>query len=121
MTRTKIIILLAVFTLITFGNSLNNEFIGDAKSIFDINTFYKKPQNLIRLFRKDFITDSAQTLDLPGHEASFSGCISYRPVTALTFFGDYFLWRDRAFGHHLTNVLLHLLTCLAAYFLLDII
>ncbi len=61
------------------------------------------------------IFDSAQK------SQSFSGCISYRPVTAATFFLDYALWKDNPIGHHLSNIFLHFLaTVLVFYFVLKI-
>ncbi len=43
-----------------------------------------------------------------GEETFYSGLISYRPVTALTFFADYALYRDNPAGHHFTNIVFHL-------------
>lgn len=115
MSRAKIILFFAALTFAAFGNTLGRHVIGDDQTLFERNTFYRKPQNLGRLFSRSFIQDSGQTIDLPGHEASFSGCISYRPVTALSFFLDRFLWRDHPWGYHLTNVLLHLAAVLLFY------
>jgi len=110
--------LLVVLTLATFANTLDNQFVGDAKSLFGKNSFYKDPANLSRLLDRSFINAPEQMLNLPNKDASFSGCISYRPVTALTFFADYSLWQDNPFGHHLSNLLLHLAVVLAVYFYL---
>lgn len=104
-------VFLAAVTLLAFGNTLGNELIGDAKSLYGQNQFYKHPKNLKRLFQKDFIMSPAQMGESPSGETSFSGCLSYRPVTALTFFVDYSLWKENVFGHHATNLLLHLATC----------
>lgn len=49
-------------------------------------------------------------------ELSLSGLISYRPVVALSFFGDYFLWRGKAWGHNLNNILLHLTASLIVFY-----
>ncbi len=117
----KPILLIVVLTLAAFVNTLDNDFVGDAKSIFEDNTFYKNPHNISRLLDRSFINAPRQMLSLPHQQASFSGCISYRPVTALTFFADYAAWKNNPFGHHLTNVLLHLTVVLLCYFYLRLL
>ncbi len=110
----RIILFLAFITLITFHNCLLNDFIGDDRALFTDNLFYKDLKNLPRLFQKDFVMHPSR-LDVTG-PASFSGCISYRPVTALTFFIDYALWGRIPFGHHLTNILLHFFAVILVFY-----
>jgi len=112
----KSIFLIAGIVLLTFGNSLTNEFIGDTKSIYDQNSFYKHPANLTRFFRRDFIMSPEQFVPHLNVESSFSGCISYRPVTALSFLVDYQLFRGVPFWHHLSNLAYHFVACLLVYF-----
>ncbi|MFA5260867.1 MAG: hypothetical protein WC450_06535, partial [Candidatus Omnitrophota bacterium] len=108
--KKQTIILLLVLTFLTFANSLNNGFIGDSLSIFRNNSFYKHPAHLKFLFSKKLIMAPEQNQSRWGEESFYSGLISYRPVTALTFFTDYALYRDNPLGYHLTNILLHLIT-----------
>lgn len=115
MTKLRAILLIFAVTLLTYGNSLKNDFIGDDKALFVGNDFYKTPANLVRLFRPDFITDHSRF----SNTAPFSGCVSYRPVTALTFFFDYVVWKENPFGHHLTNVLLHALAAVLVFLLIE--
>jgi len=42
---------------------------------------------------------------------------NYRPLTWVTFGGDYLLWGMNPFGYHLTSLLLHALNALVFYFL----
>ena len=117
MTKFRAILLILAVCFLTFGPTLKNEFIGDSKALFVGNDFYKSPANLARLFKKDFITDLSR-FDNTG---PFSGCVSYRPVTALTFFWDYALWKENPFGHNLTNVLLHALASGLVFILIGLL
>ena len=104
------IILLLGLTFLTFANSLSNGFIGDSQSLFRNNSFYKHSANLKYVFSRKLIMAPEQYQPRWGEESFYSGLISFRPLTALTFFADYALYRDSPFGFHLTNILLHLLT-----------
>jgi len=117
MKKAPSVLILTILVLLAFGNTLNNDFVGDSQSLFHRNSFYKGPANLKRLFQKDFIMNAGQFGVAVDKEQSSSGCISYRPVTALTFFADYALWEENPAGHHLTSVLLHLAVVLLVFFL----
>ena len=91
MTHKRNILLILLVTAAAFGNTLNNDFIGDSRALFANNSFYKKAANLPKLFSADLIMAPEQLEISPREERSFSGCISYRPVPALTFFIDYFV------------------------------
>ncbi len=108
--KIKNIILLISLTFLTFANSLGHDFIGDSKSLFLHNSFYKHPEHLKYLFSKDLIMAPEQNRPPEEKEHFYSGLISYRPVTALTFFTDYSLYRERPAGFHFTNILLHVMT-----------
>ncbi len=115
MSVTKAVILLSAVIFLTFGNCLTNDFIGDTQVLFRENTFYKNSKNLKRLFDQSFIMDPAKFLNAPMKKLSFSGCISYRPVTALSFFLDYAVWKGKPWGHNLDNVLLHVTAVLLLF------
>ena len=108
--KKQTIVLLFVLTFLTFANSLSNGFIGDSQSLFLKNSFYKHAANLKVVFSRKLIMAPEQVQPRWGEESFYSGLISYRPLTALTFFMDYALYRETPAGYHLTNVLLHLLT-----------
>jgi protein O-mannosyl-transferase len=42
----------------------------------------------------------------------------YRPLSVLSHWLDWQIWRENAFGHHLTNLIIHLSVVLLLYFLL---
>lgn len=117
MSQKRAILLILAISFLTHFNTLFNNFTGDTKALFVGNTFYKSLSNLPVLLRKDFVTTPEIFSGAPSPEpASFSGCVSYRPVTSLTFFADYFFWKDRPAGHHLTNIVLHCVVALLVYF-----
>jgi len=119
MSRKRALLIIVLLIFVSYGNALLNDFTGDAKGLFKNNTFYKKPSNILKVFTNDFVMKPENiTGSLELEAPSSSGFISYRPVTALFFFSDYALWKNNAFGHHLTNLLLHALTSIFVYLLL---
>ncbi len=119
-TNRFIILLLALFVSVAFYNCLQNDFIGDDKALFSGNQFYKSLNNLPKIFSRQLVMDPSH-FDVSQKIESFSGCISYRPVVAATFFFDYALWKDNPMGHHFSNMVLHFLTCvLVFYFILRV-
>lgn len=118
LTNRLIVLLLALFVTLAFHNCLQNDFIGDDKAIFTGNQFYKDLNDWPKIFSRDLVMDPAK-MDASKKAESFSGCISYRPVPAATFFIDYALWKENPLGHHFSNILLHFLaTVLVFYFIL---
>ncbi|MDP2653717.1 MAG: hypothetical protein Q8Q08_06770 [Candidatus Omnitrophota bacterium] len=116
MTNRNAILLIVGLTFLAYFNSLFNGFIGDTHFLYIGNSFYHDSRNLFRLLTPDFVMGLDQVpAGVQVEEPSVSGFVSYRPVTALTFFLDYFLWRDWAFGHHLSNVLLHIFVSILVY------
>ncbi len=118
----KTFLLLALAIAVSYSTALPNRFIGDDVALFVGNNFYKDPHNLTKLFSRDFITrfSDIDAASMSGQK-SFSGCVAYRPVTALSFFFDYFIWKLNPFGFHLTNVLLHFLVVCQIYLLVSVI
>ncbi len=113
-----IILVLAFFIGVAFHNCLQNDFIGDDKALFGGNQFYKSLSNFPKIFSRELVMDPS-SFSAFQKEESFSGCISYRPVSAATFFLDYALWKENPKGHHFSNIVLHFLTCvLVFYFIL---
>lgn len=112
------IILLAFLIAVAFHNTLQNDLIGDDKALFGQNRFYKSFENFPKIFTRQLVMN-ASDFQLSPEGESFSGCISYRPVSAATFFVDYALWKGNPVGQHFTNIFLHfIVTVLAFYFFL---
>lgn len=114
----KSLLLIVAVIALTYAVSLCNGFVGDDHLLFENNGFYKDLKNISRLVQKNFITGftDIDNAAMRGN-VSMSGCVTYRPVTALSFFIDYSIWKHNPFGHHLTNILLHILACLLVYIL----
>ncbi len=113
--RNILMIVLLAGTL--YAPSLGHDFVGDDYLIIVNNTFYSRPENVVRLFDESYFTVSDEAF-LKGRGDLGSGSVTYRPVVSATFFWDYYLWRGRPFGYHLTNILLHLANAVVFYFLI---
>lgn len=95
-------ILLAVVSLITFGNTLSNGFVYDDASVIAQNPRVHTLANIRYVFSPLYFK-----LVGKGKEHAF-GEASYRPVVTLTYFFDALVFNGSAFGCHLTNLLLHI-------------
>lgn len=114
----KLVLLIVALTFLTYAVSLFNGFLGDDRAIFENNDFYKSFKNLPLIFSEEFIMDIPESdLFFPYQNLSFSGCQTYRPVVALSFFVDYFLWRGHPAGFHACNLFWHILAALLVFFL----
>lgn len=118
MTR-KAIFLVAALTFVAFVNTLGSHFTGDAYSLFVENHFYEDSANVSKVFSKRLVMgpDELNSGFVTHPTTNYSGFVSYRPITALSFFLDYAIWGKTPFGYHLTNLLLHILTTLLVYLL----
>jgi tetratricopeptide (TPR) repeat protein len=99
----SVIGLLALATFAVYGNSLWNGFVWDDLTIVVRNI------------------ETARLVDIPGlfvqpDSVADLGAPYYRPVNRSTYVLDSVLYGNRPAGHHLGNVILHLLGVLALYF-----
>jgi protein O-mannosyl-transferase len=85
--------------------SLSGEMVWDDTALIRDNPLIKSPVFVLEVFRHHLFLDS------------FSA--HYRPVQNLSFMVDYLLWAGNTYGFHLTNVLLHVLSGLLLYRLLQ--
>ncbi len=117
MTNKKTSLLLFLLIFLTYANALGNGFIGDDNFLFLENNFYKNPRNLSKLFSKDFITKFSDIDPATSsvNTISTSGCVSYRLITALSFFIDNFFWKLNPHGFHLTNIVIHFFVSCLVY------
>ena len=115
----KDILIIAGLTFLAFANSLFNDFTGDAYSLFVENHFYQDLNNIPKVFTNKLVMGPADlTSGFVTHlPTDYTGFVSYRPVTALSFFMDNAIWKDNPFGYHLTNLLLHVITAVLVYIL----
>lgn len=91
-----------------YANTLRNGFVYDDLLTVIGNAFIKDAANLPSLFdRYSYFTLSGET--------------SYRPVVTFTYFLDYSLFGLKAWGYHLTNILLHALNSVLLYIFLSLL
>lgn len=102
----KYIVLIIVFGFVIYANSLNNSFIWEDHKHIENNDFIKDFSNLPDLFNKNYFNFSKETQG-----------ISYRPITTLSYFINYKLWKLNPFGYYLSNILNHIFNALLVYFL----
>lgn len=98
-----LIILAAIFSYL---NSLNNEFIWDDEDFVLKNSTIKDWHKWPHVFTENMIHGARK------------GSNFYRPAQSLTHGVDYILWKDKPAGHHVTNIIFHILASITAYLLL---
>lgn len=98
-----IVILVLVFA--AYSNALHNSFIWDDEFLVRDNICIRSFSHAGDIF-KTYLAASS------GNKNNF-----YRPIQELSYMVDFFLWGYAPFGFHLTNVILHALCALCAYFL----
>ncbi|MBU0605373.1 MAG: tetratricopeptide repeat protein [Candidatus Omnitrophica bacterium] len=108
--KVKAALLLSIFTIIVYSNSLGGEF------LYDDDYFIVKNIN-IRSFENipSFFTSPSA--------AAFAELAQdvYRPLTTISFALDYRRWGLNTFGYHLENVVLHALNVVLLFILLQLI
>lgn len=105
--KRKTVIFLIMCSVIVYGNSLNNSFVFDDAVVIVDNDFVNTFKNVSKLFSADYLR--------------YSGEFTYRPLVTLSYFLDYKIWADDAFGFHLTSLVLHILNVILVYFLTSLI
>lgn len=105
MIRILSILLISVFAIIAFLNSLDNTFVYDDVFTITNNYFIRDWGNFPALFTHEYFNSSGE--------------VTYRPVVTLSYFIDYSIWRLNPFGFHLANILLHVISAILIYTLLS--
>ncbi len=108
-------LLIALVLSVHLGTLGGGPIVDDHAIYSSHNTFYRSWSHLTWLFSRDFLVHSSGAGADPGAQTAFSGCVSYRPLTALTFFWDTIVGGSRPFFFRLTNLLLHLGVVLLVY------
>lgn len=81
-----------------YANAIRGEFVQDDLTIIVDNPLVKDFRNLPRFFTTDIWTSAFHYPEVRGY---------YRPLQAVSFCFDHFLWKLDPAGYHCTNVLLH--------------
>ncbi|MBN1872061.1 MAG: tetratricopeptide repeat protein [Candidatus Omnitrophica bacterium] len=102
----KAALFLILIILVIYANSFRNEFVWD-----DNFLILKNPS--ITAWNYAWIHFA---IDLYHSYSNY-----YRPIQMISYMFDYSLWRFNVFGYHLTNVILHILVCISALYLFQVI
>lgn len=98
-----IIVLIFIFALLTYRNSLKNSFVYDDWELIVENNFIKNWKNVERILTREYFALARER--------------SYRPLCTLSFFLDYLVWKLNPYGWHLTNIFFHTANAILIYFL----
>jgi tetratricopeptide (TPR) repeat protein len=103
--RTHLIAVASIVLLgfVVYANSLRGEFIWDDDFLVRQNQYIRSWTNIPTIFTH-------------GVSASF-----YRPVQIISYMIDYSLWKLNPTGYHITNTLLHILSALCIYCLINML
>ncbi len=95
-------ILIAIITLIVFFNTFQNDFVFDDESVVQNNSSITSLSNIPKYFTG---------------EEGFHKVIGkyYRPIVSATYAIDYALYGLSPIGFHITNVIIHLISCLLLF------
>lgn len=109
MHRQILILILVVVTFAVFFNALSSGFVYD--------------DELLILGQKEYLSDPKNvlysTVSMVFQDKTVTAL--YRPGLMITYFFDYAAWQGKAFGFHLTNVLLHLICVVLTFYLIMMI
>ena len=95
--------LIILAAILSYLNSLHNEFIWDDEDFILKNATVKDWHRWPRVFTENMI------------QGARKGSNFYRPLQSLTHGVDYIIWKDNPAGHHATNIIFHILASIAAY------
>ena len=99
-------IILSVFCIVVYSETMTNHFTYDDYSV---------------IYENDFIKNWTRDPGFFFNDSYFkrSGEASYRPVGTLTHFLNYLIWKLNPAGYHLTSILLHITSVLLIFFILQ--
>ncbi len=97
--RKFLYIIIGIVSFAVYYNSLKNSFVFDDESVIQTNPSIQSLSNIPKFFTAD---------------EGFHKVIGkyYRPLTSTLYTVDYALWGLDPYGFHLTNVLIHVISCL---------
>lgn len=97
--RKLLYILVGIVSFAVYYNSLKNSFVFDDESVIQTNPSIQSLSNIPKFFTAD---------------EGFHKVIGkyYRPLTSTLYTVDYAIWGLDPYGFHLTNILIHVISCL---------
>lgn len=97
------ILFLTVF--VVYSSSLTHGFVWDDKFIVADNPLLRAPLLSFQVFKQDIIN------------SSFTYTVYYRPIQILSYALDYRIWGINPLGYHFSNIFIHFLNSVLAFFL----
>ncbi len=98
-----VLLILCLFGLFVYANSLRNPFIWDDSYLITQNHFVRSFGNLPEVFKHHLYYSTAGLSNF------------YRPLQTTFLMLDYALWGFEPFGYHLTSLIFHILCAFAAF------
>jgi tetratricopeptide (TPR) repeat protein len=103
------ILFLVCITSLLYLPSLTADFVFDDHYLIQNNPFLRSTSGIHVAFTQDYYGQVN-----PQYALGY-----YRPLSVLTHWMDWQVWGENAFGHHFTNLIIHICTVLLLFFLLD--
>jgi len=97
-------LLLATVVATLYSVSLGHNFLFDEENLIIWNPYIKDLSLIPELFKRGFFYFQGRATPLWTEY--------YRPLTSVTFALDYHFWKGNPLGYNLTNVVLHVLSCI---------
>ena len=104
-----IVVALILFNLIIYFNGIRNDFVWD--DVYLVKDNYKIRE----------ISNIKELLTMEDKPPIFSGRGYFRPFINLTYLLDYQIYKDKAYGFRLTNIIFHILSSIALFMLILLI
>ena len=100
------ILVISIWSLLIYYNSLSGEFVFDDESVVQTNVSIQSLSNIPKFFTAD---------------EGFHKVIGryYRPVVSASYAIDYAIWGLDPYGFHLTNILIHIISSVLLFFILE--
>lgn len=101
-------LIIIIVAFLVYYNSLYNEFVFDDESVIINNTSIQSLSNIPKFFTA---------------EEGFHKVIGryYRPVVSASYAFDFSQWGLNPFGFHLTNIIIHIVSCLLLFKILSVL
>ncbi len=103
------ILIIIIAGCAVYAGTLHHPFIWDDEMLITGNAFIKNWSHLTEIFTSDIGAGGGGMYH------------SFRPLQILTYVIDHSLWRLNTAGYHLTNILLHILTALSIFWLINLL
>lgn len=103
--NTALILIIILLGIAAYANSLSNDFVWDDKILVEDNDRIENFSGLGQVFKEELYHKSNVTLGY------------YRPLQAVSYMLDNFLWGGKPFGYHLTSIVLQVMNSILVFYL----